>query len=143
MTGLERHRHHSEHEVYLEQGTRDRGSETAEAVDPLGDEQDDDQDATDRQDEEGDTDQDALNPRQDEEHSKDQNTLDPRRDIQARLRRVPQVIIADTFANRPDRTRVTVTKYQAGDTKKAVKRLGRGRGPGRGRGRGGGGAGML
>ena len=136
-------RHHSEHEVYLEQGARDRGSETAEAVDPLGDEQDDDHDATNRQDEEGDMDHDALDPRQDEEHNEDQNALDPRRDIQARLRRAPHVIIADTYANRPDRTRRTVTKYQAGDTKKVAKRLGRGRGPGRGRGRGGGGAEML
>ena len=136
-------RHHSEHEVYLEQGARDRGSETAGAVDPLGDEQDDDHDATNRQDEEGDVDHDALDPRQDEEHNEDQNALDPRRDIQARLRRAPHVIIADTYANRPDRTRRTVTKYQAGDTKKAAKRLGRGRGPGRGRGRGGGGGEML
>ena len=119
------------HEVYLKQGTgqgtpraRDRARETAGAVDPLGDEQDDDQDATDRQDEERDEDQDAL---------------DPRQDIQARLRRAPNVIIADTHANRPDRTRRTVTKYQAGATKKAAKRLGRGRG----RGRGGGGGEML
>ena len=53
-------------------------------MDPLGDKQDDDHDATDRQDEESDMDQDAL---------------DPRQDIQARLRRVPHVIIADTYAN--------------------------------------------
>ena len=41
-------------------------------------------------------DQDALDPRQDEERDEDQNGHDPRRDIQARLRRAPQVIIADT-----------------------------------------------
>ena len=88
-------------------------------------------------------DPDALDPRQDEERAVDQDALDPRQDIQARLRRAPHVIITDTYANRPDCTRKTVTKYQAGDTKKAAKRLRRGRGPGQGRGRGGGGAEML
>ena len=140
---MERHRHRSVHEVYLKRGAWDQGSETAGAVDPLGDEQDDDYDATDRQDKEGNVDQDTLDPRQDGERNVDRDALDPRQDIQARLRRAPHVIIADTYANRPDRTGRTVTKYQAGDTKKAAKRLGRGRGPGRGRGRGGGGAETL
>ena len=167
---LERHRHHSligichpmisdrqndpEHEVYLEQGARDRAREAAgarqgdESGDECGDDQgasarqgdvgdderDDDQDANDplaRQDDERDDEQDATTT-QDDERDDDQDANDPRRDIQARLRRAPHVIIADTYANRPGRTRRTVTKYQAGDTKKAAKRLGRGRGPGRG-----------
>ena len=109
------------------------------------DERDDDQDTNDplaRQDDERDDDQDATTT-QDGECDDDQDANDPRRDIQARLRRAPHMIIADTYANRPGRTRRTVTKYQAGDTKRAAKRRGRGRGPGRGRGRGGGGAGML
>ena len=97
------------------------------------DERDDDQDANDplaRQDDERDDDQDATTT-QDGERDDDQDAIDPRRDIQARLRRAPHVIIADTYANRPHRTRTTVNKYQAG-TKKVAKRLGRGRGPGRG-----------
>ena len=90
-----------------------------------------------------DVDQDALEPRRDEDRDVDQDAHEPRRDIQAMLRRAPNVIIAETYANRPDRTRRTVTRYQAGATKKAAKRLGRERGPGRGRGRGGGGEEML
>jgi hypothetical protein len=115
--------------VYLEQGVGEgQGDDHAAPRDPLGEEHDDDHDATVRQAEEGEVDQDAPDPRQDEERDVDQGALNPRRDIQARLRRVPHVIIADTYANRPDRTRRTVTKYQAGGTKKAAKRLGRGRG---------------
>jgi hypothetical protein len=115
--------------VYLEQGAREgQDDDHGAPQDPLGDEQHNDHDATDRR---------------DEEHDVDQDALDPRQDIQARLRRATGVIIADTYANRPDCTRRTVTKYQAGGTKKAAKRLGRGRGPGQGRGRGGGGAKML
>ena len=130
--------------MYLEQRAGEgQGDDHAAPQDPQGEEHDDDHDATVRQDEEGEVDQDALDPRQDEERDMDQDALDPRRDIQTRLRRAPHVIIADTYANRPDRTRRMVTKYQAGGTKKAAKRLGRGQGRGQGRGRGGGGAKML
>ena len=107
--------------MHLEQGARDQ------ARDAAGARPDDDQDASDPgRDDERDGDQGANDPRRDDERDDDQDALDPRQDIQARLRRAPHVIIADTYANRPDRTRVTVTKNQAGDTKKAVKRLGRG-----------------
>ena len=44
------------------------------------------------------------------------------------------MIIADTYANQPHRTRSTIDKYQAG-TRKVPKKLGRGRGA-RKRGRG-------
>ena len=37
------------------------------------------------------------------------------------------VIIGDTYANRPQRARPAIDRYQAG-AKKAIKRLGRGRG---------------
>ena len=50
-----------------------------------------------------------------------------RPDIQARLRKAPGVIMADTWANRAQRTRVPTDIYQAG-TKKEVKKPGRGRG---------------
>ena len=50
-----------------------------------------------------------------------------RPDIQARLRKAPGVIVADTWANRPQRTRAPTDIYQAG-TKKEVKKPGRGRG---------------
>ena len=39
---------------------------------------------------------------------------DPRHDIQARLRRSPNVIVADTWANQPQRSRSAIVKYQAG-----------------------------
>ena len=47
--------------------------------------------------------------------------------IQARLRKAPGVIVADTGDNRPQRTRATTNIYQAA-TKKEVKKPGRGRG---------------
>ena len=50
-----------------------------------------------------------------------------RPDIQARLRKAPGVIVAETWANRAQRTRVPTNIYQAG-TKKEVKKPGRGRG---------------
>ena len=49
-----------------------------------------------------------------------------REDIQARLRRVPDGIVSDTWANRAQRTRQPRSLYQAG-TKVVVKRPGRGR----------------
>ena len=39
-----------------------------------------------------------------------------REDIQARLRRAPQVILPDTWANRSQRTRAPRQLYQAGET---------------------------
>ena len=104
---LERHRHHSVHKVYYEQGT---GQGTLQARDQA---------------------RDATGARQDDERDDDQDAIDPRRDIQGRLRRASNVIIADTYANRPQRTRSTIDKYQAG-TKTVTKRPGRGRGRGRG-----------
>ena len=81
-------------------------------------ERDDDEDATDaRQDGERDDDKDATKTNDDE----------ARPDIQARLRRSPEVIVADTWANRPQRTRAPIDKYQAG-TKTGAKKPGRGRG---------------
>ena len=50
-----------------------------------------------------------------------------RPDIQARLRRAPGVIVANTWAKRPQRTRAPTDIYQAG-TEKRVKKPGRGRG---------------
>ena len=50
-----------------------------------------------------------------------------RPDIQARLRKAPGIIVAETWANRAQRTRVPTNIYQAG-TKKEVKKPGRGRG---------------
>ena len=49
-----------------------------------------------------------------------------REDIQARLRRAPDMIVSDTWANRAQRTRQPRDLYQAG-TKAVVKRPGRGR----------------
>ena len=57
----------------------------------------------------------------------EENATDSRPDIQARLRRAPEVIVADTWANRPQRTRAPTDIYQAG-TKTRVKKPGRGRG---------------
>ena len=53
-----------------------------------------------------------------------------RPDIQARLRRAPGVIVANTWANRPQRTRAPTKIYQAG-TEKRVKKPGRGWGSNR------------
>ena len=50
-----------------------------------------------------------------------------RPDIRARRRKGPEVIVADTGANRPQRTRKPTDIYQAG-TKMEVKKPGRGRG---------------
>ena len=75
------------------------------------------------EDEVQDADQEADNPR----HDADQDDDDPRHDIQARLRRSPNVIVADTWANRPQRNRTAIDKYQAG-TRTATKKPGRGRG---------------
>ena len=64
---------------------------------------------------------------EDDERDDDKDAVDPRHDIQARLRRSPNVIVADTWANRPQRTRATIDKYRAG-TRTATKKPGRGRG---------------
>ena len=93
----------------------------------------------------------AAGPRQDEEQgandppadqdgqrNKDQDTHDPRQDNQERLRRAHNVIIGNTYANRPQRASPAIDRYQAG-ARKVIKRLGWGRGRGRGRGRRGGG----
>ena len=149
--------HDPEQEVYLEQGARDRAREAAGPVrdDESGDERDDDQGANDpltKQDDERGDEQDATttqdeergdderddNATQDDERDDDQDAIDPRRDIQARLRRASNVIIGDTYANRPQRARPAIDRYQAG-TRKAIKRLGRGQGRGRGHGSRGGG----
>ena len=63
----------------------------------------------------------------DGERDDDEDATDPRHDIQARLRRAPGVIVADTWANRPRTTRAPIDKYQAG-TKTGAKKPGRGRG---------------
>ena len=67
--------------------------------------------------------------------NEDQDVHNPRHDIQERLRRTHNIIIGGTYANRPQRARGAIDRYQAG-TKKATKRLQRGRGRGS---RGGGG----
>ena len=48
-------------------------------------------------------------------------------DIQASLRLSPHVIMADTWANRAQRTRIPTAKYQAG-TETPTKKPGLGRG---------------
>ena len=63
----------------------------------------------------------------DDEQDDDEDATDSRPDIQARLRRAPEVIVADTWANRPQRTRAPTDIYQGG-TKTGVKKPGRGRG---------------
>ena len=63
----------------------------------------------------------------DGERDDDEDASDSRADTQARLRRAPGVIVADTWANRPQRTRAPIDKYQAG-TKTGAKKPGRGRG---------------
>ena len=63
----------------------------------------------------------------DGERDDDKDATDSRPDIQARLRRAPEVIVADTWANRPQRTRAPTDIYQAG-TKTGGKKPGRGRG---------------
>ena len=109
----------TQHDPEDEESNEDQGANDplADANDPLGDqgeEQDEEQDDTATQDEERDGDQDAN---------------DPRRDIQARLRRATDVIIGDTYANRPQRARPDIDRYQAG-AKKATKRLNEGGGGG-------------
>ena len=96
-------------------------------------ERDDDQGANNppaKQDDERDDERDDTTT-QGDERDDDQDAIDPRRDIQARLRRASNVIIGDTYANRPQRARPAIDRYQAG-AKKAIKRLGRGWGRGRG-----------
>ena len=61
----------------------------------------------------------------DEGRGHDQDEQDPRHDIQVRLRRAPNVIAVDTWANRPQRSRSATVKFQAG-TRTTSKR-GRGR----------------
>ena len=78
-------------------------------------------------DDERDDEEEATNDGRDDERDDDQDANDPRHDIQARLRRSPNVIVADTWANRPQCTRTAIDKYQAG-TKTATKKPGRGRG---------------
>ena len=68
-----------------------------------------------------------VDGQRDGERYNDEDATDPRHDIQARLRRSPNVIVADTWANRPQRTRSAIDKYQA-ETKTATKKPGRGRG---------------
>ena len=55
----------------------------------------------------------------------DQDEQDPRHDMQAWLRRSPNVIVADTWANRPQLSRSATVKYQAGTA--ATSKRGRGR----------------
>ena len=63
----------------------------------------------------------------DDEQDNDEDATNSRPDIQARLRRAAEVIVADTWANRPQRNRAPTDIYQAG-TKTWVKKPGRGRG---------------
>ena len=77
---LERHRHHSVSGVPGD-GARYYGTGEQEA----DDERDDEEEAT--------------NDGRDDERDDDQDANDPRHDIQARLRRSPNVIVADTWAN--------------------------------------------
>ena len=126
--------HDPELKVYLEQGARDRAREAAgpRQDEESGDERDDDQSANDpltKQDNERGDEQDDTTT-QDDERDDDQDAIDPRRDIQARLRRASNVIIGDTYVNRPQQARPAIDRYQAG-ARKASKRLGRGRGLGR------------
>ena len=130
---LERHRHHSVSGVpgdgARRAGARDEGPRyygTREQVQEADGERDDDEDATNaKQDGERDDDGDATNARRDDERDDDQDAIDLQHDIQARLRRSPDVIVADTWANRPQRTRSAINKYQAG-TKTVTKKPGRG-----------------
>ena len=125
---LERHRHHSVHKVYYGQGP---GQGTLQARDRARDAGEDYGQGTGQGTPQArDQARDATGAGQDDERDDDQDAIDPRRDIQARLRRASNVIIADTYANRPQRARSAIDKYQAG-TKKVTKRLGRGRGRGR------------
>ena len=82
-------------------------------------------------DDDGDADTEADADGDDEEGAKAEQdgaaAAEDRPDIQARLRRAPEVIVAETWANRAQRTRVPRDIYQAG-TKKGVKKPGRGRG---------------
>jgi hypothetical protein len=55
----------------------------------------------------------------------DQDEQNPRHDIQARLRRSSNVIVGDTWANRPQRSRSAIVKYQAGT--RTTSNRGRGR----------------
>ena len=130
--------HGPEHKVHREQGARDQARE---AAGPRQDEErNDDQGANDPladQDNERGEDQDDT-ATQDEERDNDQDANDPRQDIQERLRRASVVIIGDTYANRPQRARPDIDRYQAG-ARKATKRLQRGQGRGQGRGSRGGG----
>ena len=68
-----------------------------------------------------------VDGQRDGERYDDEDATDPRHDIQARLRRAPDVIMAGTWANRPQRTRSAIDKYQAG-TKTVAKKPGRGQG---------------
>ena len=61
----------------------------------------------------------------DGERDDDKDATNARRDIQARLRRAPGVIVADTWANRPQKTSAATDIYQAG-TKTGAKKPGRG-----------------
>ena len=67
------------------------------------------------------------------DNGKDGDTAaESRPDIQAKLRKAPGVIVADTWANRPQRTRAHTDIYQA-RTKTEVKKPGLAAGRGRGR----------
>ena len=84
---------------------------------------------------EADDEEEATNDGRDDERDDDQDANNPGHNIQARLRRSPNVIVANTWANRPQRTRAAIDKYQAG-TRTATKKPGMGaramkRGPGR------------
>ena len=50
----------------------------------------------------------------DEGRGHNQDEQDPRHNIQARLRRALDVIVADTWANQPQRSRSATVKFQAG-----------------------------
>ena len=62
-----------------------------------------------------------VDGKRDGERDNDEDATDPRHDIQARLRRSTDVIVANTWANQPQRTRSAIDKYQAG-TKTVAKK---------------------
>ena len=84
-------------------------------------ERDDDNDATAAANNEGNGEKGADNDQDGD------TAAESRPDIQARLRKAPGVIVADTWANRPQRTRAPTDIYQARNEKR-VKKPGRGRG---------------
>ena len=86
------------------------------------------------QDDERDDDEDATDARQDGKQDNDKDATEARPDMQASLRRSPEAIVDDTWANRPQRTRAPIDKYQA-VTKTGAKKPGGGEGDDRENGR--------